>query len=277
MSLLKTKTFENIKSLFAEGVRYTSTDFQQFVEFQKEWIEVSTGEYEYNDNAPFNAFQEQTLNHRLKKKQHIQERLEEIFKITNETYKAVMESQEPQTALSYLQELLAYFESEAGRPIISGGFIQRTDGTISLRNVARDIRFDRLVEKIILPTIRKGISQLEKLVASGCYTSVGTESKEFVQAQTEDTKLTHAQIAILYHLEGRTINKNNADDIARRYGQTSGQKLQEYYDDLSSELTRTAKGKKTVENYRKIESLISEMSKLKYNRELQQALINNKK
>lgn len=97
---------------------------------------------------------------------------------------------------------------------------------------------------------------------------------------TEDNaqtvKLSHVQISILHHLEGWPINKNNAQDIASRYGHKSGQKLNTTYENLTSELTRTAKGKLTVKNYRVIENIVSTNAKPQYNKELKEALNNNK-
>lgn len=100
--------------------------------------------------------------------------------------------------------------------------------------------------------------------------------KEEVGEQ-EQTKLSHPQIAILHHLEGWTINKNNANEIAIKYGQTSGQRLADTFKQLTSELVRTAKGKNTVTNYRALENIVSERAKSKYDKELGLALGNNAK
>ncbi len=102
----------------------------------------------------------------------------------------------------------------------------------------------------------------------------------FISPQPEpatEIKLTHAQIAIYYHLEGWPINENNATTIAQKYGQTSGKKLANTYKELTSELTRTEKGKYTVKNYLALKSLISDNAKADYNKELEKARKNNQK
>ena len=95
-------------------------------------------------------------------------------------------------------------------------------------------------------------------------------------ATDQNVKLTHAQIAIFYHLEGWTVNRNNAEEIARKFGQTSGQKLEETYRQLTSELVRTAKGKYTLKNYKALELLVSDKAKNQYIRELKDVKANNK-
>lgn len=94
---------------------------------------------------------------------------------------------------------------------------------------------------------------------------------------TDQAKLSHAQIAILYQINQWPITDNNAKEIARRYGQTSGQKLRTTYDSLSSELVRTGKGKYTVKNYKIIELLVLPGRKPQYDKELEDARRNNKK
>jgi hypothetical protein len=94
---------------------------------------------------------------------------------------------------------------------------------------------------------------------------------------TIDTQLSHPAIAILHHINKWPIHANNANDIARKYGQTSGQKLKTTYDDLTSELVRTGKGKYTVRNYESIKFFILDSYKAQYTKELGDAINNNKK
>ena len=96
-------------------------------------------------------------------------------------------------------------------------------------------------------------------------------------ATGEYTKLSHAQIAILYHIAKWPINQNNADEIARRYGQTSGQKLEKTFRDLTSELIRTAKSKYRVKDYETISSLVPLERKAVYDKELRVAVASNRK
>ena len=90
-------------------------------------------------------------------------------------------------------------------------------------------------------------------------------------------KLSHAQIAILYHIIGQTITDNNAGGIAQKYGQTSGQRLHEYYKNLSSKLTRTGEGKNRIKDYQELEPLIPDAYKELYKKELDDTIKNNKR
>ena len=93
----------------------------------------------------------------------------------------------------------------------------------------------------------------------------------------EHVKLSHSQIAILYHIAGWQITLNNANEIAGKYGLTSGQKLEATYKDLTSELTRTGKSKYRVGDYNKIAKSVPNEHKAKYDKELKAAIANNKK
>ncbi|SFF15296.1 hypothetical protein [Spirosoma endophyticum] len=103
------------------------------------------------------------------------------------------------------------------------------------------------------------------------------KTEELYLDEMDNGRLSHAQIAILSHLEGWLITKNNSDAIARKYGQTSGKKLESYYKDYTSKLVRTGYGKNTVRNYQRIKSYISEKAISLYNSELEMAIANNNK
>jgi hypothetical protein len=90
-------------------------------------------------------------------------------------------------------------------------------------------------------------------------------------------KLTHPQIAILHHYLKQPINKNNADDIAKRYGQGSGQRLVAVYKELTSPLVRTAKGKNRVSDIKAVLHLLTGTTKELASKELRDAEGNNSK
>lgn len=92
----------------------------------------------------------------------------------------------------------------------------------------------------------------------------------------EQIKLTHPQIAILYHVCGQLITKNNKDDIAHKYGQTSGQKLLDTFCQLDDESVRTGPGRYTVKNYEKIIPLLTGAAKVLAEKELAEAKKKNK-
>jgi hypothetical protein len=107
--------------------------------------------------------------------------------------------------------------------------------------------------------------------------SLGFDQIESEPIAASNMRLTHPQIALLYHLNDNLITDNNADEIARKYGQTSGQRLMIEYKNLSSQLVRTARGRYTVKNYKAIELLVDERYKDKVARELSDAIKNNKR
>ena len=74
---------------------------------------------------------------------------------------------------------------------------------------------------------------------------------------TNVTKLSHPQIAILHHYKKICITKNNAPEIARQYGQTSGPKLFETYKGLTSELMRTGEGRNKVKDIEIVSELLN--------------------
>jgi hypothetical protein len=90
-------------------------------------------------------------------------------------------------------------------------------------------------------------------------------------------KLSHSQIAILHHYSKLPITSNNANDIARKYGQTSGQRLEATYRDLTSELVRTGKGKNRVKDIKAVFSLLTGTAKTLAEKELKDAIANNKR
>ncbi|MBC3786481.1 hypothetical protein [Spirosoma utsteinense] len=93
----------------------------------------------------------------------------------------------------------------------------------------------------------------------------------------EPLELTHAQIAMLYHYRNQPITRNNADGIAQKYGQTSGQKLLDKYGKMTSPLERTADAKSTIKNFDKVMPLLSGDALQLANRELVEAKRNNSK
>lgn len=76
-------------------------------------------------------------------------------------------------------------------------------------------------------------------------------------------KLTHSQIALLYIYTYKPITKNNAQEIAEKYGQTSGQKLTEKYNKMYASLTERTSSKVAVKDIERVISLLSDPKHLK--------------
>ncbi|GAB2575275.1 hypothetical protein [Spirosoma areae] len=91
----------------------------------------------------------------------------------------------------------------------------------------------------------------------------------------EPFKLSHPQIAILYHYTGQPITRNNAGEIAQKYGQNSGQRLETIYKELTSKLLRTAKGKNRVKDIKAVLPLLAGEAKVMAEKELKDAIANN--
>lgn len=96
-------------------------------------------------------------------------------------------------------------------------------------------------------------------------------------ATDEQVKLSHSQIAMLHHYNNQSITRNNAETIAHRYGQTSGQKLLDIYGRMTSPLERTATAKNTIKNFCKVIPLLSGKGLELANKELVDAKKNNSK
>ncbi|GAB4038713.1 hypothetical protein [Spirosoma jeollabukense] len=93
----------------------------------------------------------------------------------------------------------------------------------------------------------------------------------------EQIKLSHSQIAIFHHYIDKPINKNNAEEIANKYGQTSGQKLATSYNQLTSPLVRTSRGKNRVKDINMVLPLLEGKAKGMAEKELKEAKANNEK
>ena len=97
------------------------------------------------------------------------------------------------------------------------------------------------------------------------------------KANDEQITLTHSQIAILHHYSGQPITRNNSNDIARKYGQTSGQRLETIYKELTSKLVRTGKGRNRVKDIKAVLPLLTGSAKVMAEKELISAISNNRK
>jgi len=78
-----------------------------------------------------------------------------------------------------------------------------------------------------------------------------------------EKKLTHSQIALLYIYTYKLITRNNAQEIAEKYGQSSGQKLTEKYNKMYANLTERTSSKVAVKDIERVISLLSDPKHLK--------------
>lgn len=76
-------------------------------------------------------------------------------------------------------------------------------------------------------------------------------------------KLSHAQIALFYIYSGQAITKNNAQNIAKRYGQTSGPKLHAKYNLLLSSITERTSPKNAAKNIEIVLKMLTEPGQIK--------------
>lgn len=84
--------------------------------------------------------------------------------------------------------------------------------------------------------------------------------------------LTHAQICLLYIFTKRPINKNNAQEIAEQYGQTSRQKLADKYGKMFNALSERISSRFAVRDIERVIKLLSDPNHLDRARdELRQA------
>lgn len=104
------------------------------------------------------------------------------------------------------------------------------------------------------------------------------EKRKLVTNTSTDTNegkkitLTHAQISLLYIYTKREINKNNAQEIAEQYKQTSGQKLADTYRKMVKSLSERISSRFAVRDIERVIKLLSEQSLLnRANDELKQA------
>ena len=88
-------------------------------------------------------------------------------------------------------------------------------------------------------------------------------------------KLTHPQIALFYIYTEQVITKNNAQSIAEKYGQRSGQKLHDTFNSLSTSLTERTAPKNAVKNIETVIKLLTEPVQIK--RASDELKITNKK
>lgn len=134
---------------------------------------------------------------------------------------------------------------------------------------------DKTLRTIANHYIRPLIEQYQQIVNR--YLPDQSEPATSTPIADERIKLTHSQIAMLYHYTNQPITRNNANAIAQKYGQTSGQKLLDIYGRMTSPLERTATAKNTIKNFSKVMPLLSGKSLELANSELADARRNNSK
>ena len=89
-------------------------------------------------------------------------------------------------------------------------------------------------------------------------------SKEIIEdTQESDIKLAHREIALLCYYTGSKITSNNADGIAKKYRQSSGSKLLEHYNLISTSDLNITNHRFAVKNIEKVLTFLNDNPKAK--------------
>ncbi len=107
-------------------------------------------------------------------------------------------------------------------------------------------------------TDSKHDQQLKKLFGDFIESKNPAPMATSTDAKQEKNKLTHAQISLLYIYTEKPITKNNAQEIAQTYSQTSGQKLIDTYKRMLNSLTERTSSKYAARDIEEVIKLLSD-------------------